>query len=39
MPEQPWPNQEEVVDGVIPTEEISQDPHLFDDLPEDEDGN
>ena len=25
-----WPNQEEVVDGVVPTDEVSQDPTLFD---------
>lgn len=28
-----WPNQEPVVDGVVPSEEVPQDP----DLPEDED--
>lgn len=33
----PWPNQTPVVDGVIPTEEVDQDPDLFaddDDDPE-----
>lgn len=24
-----WPNQQEPIDGVVPTEEISQDPDLF----------
>jgi hypothetical protein len=24
-----WPNQQEVVDGVTPVEEVSQDPDLF----------
>lgn len=34
---QPWPNQEPVVDGIVPTEEVDQDPDLFaddDDDPE-----
>jgi hypothetical protein len=33
---QPWPNQTLVVDGVVPTEEVDQDPDLFadDDDPE-----
>lgn len=31
-PTTPWPNQQPVVDGVVPTEEISQDPDLFDNL-------
>jgi len=26
-----WPNQKPVVDGVVPDEEISQDPDLFKD--------
>jgi len=25
----PWPNTKEVVDGVVPTDEVSQDPALF----------
>lgn len=25
----PWPNQQEVVDGVTPVAEVSQDPALF----------
>ena len=24
-----WPNQHEIVDGVTPTDEVSQDPYLF----------
>lgn len=28
---EPWPNQTPVVDGVIPTEEVEQDPDLFED--------
>lgn len=28
-PETPWPNQTPVVDGVVPTEEVSQDPDLL----------
>ncbi len=28
---EPWPNQTPVVDGVIPTEEVDQDPDLFED--------
>lgn len=30
-PPTPWPNETTVVDGVVPVEEISQDPTLFDD--------
>lgn len=26
----PWPNQQPVVDGVVPTFAVSQDPDLFD---------
>lgn len=26
----PWPNQQEVIDGVVPVDEVSQDPTLFD---------
>lgn len=26
-----WPNQREVVDGVIPVDEVPQDPNIFDD--------
>lgn len=29
-PHLPWPNQQPVVDGVTPTEEVSQDSGLFD---------
>ena len=36
MTDQQWPNQEPVVDGVIPADEVSQDPTLFDGL-DDED--
>lgn len=32
----PWPNQTPVVDGIIPTDQVSQDPTLFDDLDDDE---
>lgn len=35
--EEPWPNQQPVVDGVVPAEETDQDPDLFadgDDDPE-----
>jgi hypothetical protein len=32
----PWPNQEEILDGVVPVEEVSQDPDLFDDDDADE---
>lgn len=39
--ESPWPNQTPVVDGVVPVEEVPQDPDLFaddtDDLLETED--
>jgi hypothetical protein len=35
--EQPWPNQTPVVDGVIPTEEVDQDPDLFEDDDDDPD--
>lgn len=31
-----WPNQKEVVDGVTPANEVSQDPNLFDDDPEED---
>jgi hypothetical protein len=24
-----WPNQQEIIDGVVPTDEVSQDPNLF----------
>lgn len=24
-----WPNQQDVVDGVVPTEEVTQDQNLF----------
>lgn len=34
--ETPWPNQKEVVDGVTPANEVSQDPNLFDDDPEED---
>lgn len=27
----PWPNQQEPIDGVVPTAEISQDADLFED--------
>lgn len=27
--EAPWPNQTPVVDGVVPVEEVPQDPDLF----------
>lgn len=26
-----WPNQQDYVDGVVPTEEVSQDPDLYKD--------
>lgn len=29
VPPDPWPNQEPVVDGVTPVEEVSQDPNFF----------
>lgn len=28
-PNPPWPNQMPVVDGLVPVEEVSQDPDLF----------
>lgn len=28
--EDPWPNQQEPIDGVVPTAEVSQDPDFFD---------
>lgn len=27
----PWPNQKEVIDGIVPTSEVPQDPDLFED--------
>lgn len=29
-PLEPWPNQNEIIDGVVPAEEVSQEPHIFD---------
>ena len=31
----PWPNQEPVIDGIIPTIDVPQDPDLFEDDDED----
>lgn len=28
----PWPNQQEPIDGVVPTSEVSQDPDFLQDL-------
>lgn len=33
---QPWPNQTEPVDGVVPATEVDQDPTLFDDVEDDD---
>jgi hypothetical protein len=33
----PWPNQEEVVDGIVPVEEVPQDPDLLDEEDDAED--
>lgn len=33
----PWPNQDPVMDGVVPADEVSQDPDLFDEDDIDED--
>ena len=30
MSDIPWPNQEEIIDGVVPVAEVPQDPDLFD---------
>lgn len=27
----PWPNKRDVVDGVVPLDEVPQDPNIFDD--------
>lgn len=29
--EEPWPNQQPIVDGVVPFEDVPQDPDLFGD--------
>lgn len=31
----PWPNHQEVVDGVVPVEAVSQDPYEFADTDDD----
>lgn len=28
--EEPWPNRREIVDGIVPAHQVSQDPLLFD---------
>lgn len=33
----PWPNQQEPVDGLVPTSEVSQDPDFFEDDVDDPD--
>lgn len=32
----PWPNQTPPVDGIVPVDEVPQDPDLFDDVEDDD---
>jgi hypothetical protein len=36
IPDIQWPNQNEVVDGVVPVNEVSQDPKAFEHLSDEE---